>query len=391
MIDRPGAGARSASTRAITAALAVLVTASVAACGNPTTGDPDTAPGVSVVVGAHANAPMPDLRGRAADLVDDAIRADGTLAVTSNPPDPAVARSGPVHLDCNIEQACEQRAAQRSAELNAMITSLRATAPESNLLEAISQAAAALADHPGPRTLVVLDSGLQTTGSLRFQDPGVLGADPDTLARYLAEQDELPDLRGLTVVLSGIGDVADPQQPLPFPIRRNLQQIWAALARAAGAADVQVLDTPLTAATGADLPPVTVVPVPLTDPSRCFGSLRETDVGFRPDSAELIDPALAAAALDPLAACLRDLNRPVTLTGTTASAGTSAGQIALSTQRAEAIKTELINRGVTAAAITTRGIGYTVPPCQPDRDSSGRLLPGPAAQNRQVIVEAQPT
>lgn len=378
-------------TRTTVVVAAACLGVQLSACSGPAPDPPEIAAaegsGLAFVVGAHANAPAPELRGDIPALVTALVRAEGSASVVVASSPPQVEENGPVRLDCNSEPACVQRTTAWTDRIAASVRGARASTPESDLLESIELGAATLRSLSGPKTLVVIDSGLQTAGALRFQDGGLLDADPDEVAEYLASADAVPDLRGMTVVFSGIGDVASPQQILRTPQKRNLRDIWTTIARRGGAADVRVVDDPLTAEPAPGLPPVTVVPVPAIDPATCLGALRDTDVAFLPDTASLADPAAAAAALDPLARCLIDLGRPVTLTGTTSSAGTPDGQQRLSAQRAETIKVELARRGVPTDAITTRGLGFQQPPCVPDRDAAGALLPGPAAQNRQVIVE----
>ena len=74
------------------------------------------------------------------------------------------------------------------------------------------------------------------------------------------------------------------------------------------------------------------------------------------------------------------------LVGTTATAGTAQGRKQLSQMRADAVKELLVDMGVPAEHITTRGVGINHPDHVPDVTDDGLLLPGPAAQNRAVFV-----
>jgi OOP family OmpA-OmpF porin len=50
-------------------------------------------------------------------------------------------------------------------------------------------------------------------------------------------------------------------------------------------------------------------------------------------------------------------------------------------------KSMLVDLGIAADRITTRGVGSDGPGHIPDVDAHGVLLPGPAARNRAVVVE----
>jgi outer membrane protein OmpA-like peptidoglycan-associated protein len=56
--------------------------------------------------------------------------------------------------------------------------------------------------------------------------------------------------------------------------------------------------------------------------------------------------------------------------------------------RADAVKALLVDMGVPAERIDTRGVGTNHPDHVPDLTEDGVLLPGPAAQNRAVFVTA---
>ena len=77
----------------------------------------------------------------------------------------------------------------------------------------------------------------------------------------------------------------------------------------------------------------------------------------------------------------------IELIGTTAKAGPSeAYRITLSNERAGAVKAVLVELGVSADRITTRGVGATWPGRVNDIAPDGSLIPTAAALNRSVIV-----
>ena len=245
----------------------------------------------------------------------------------------------------------------------------------------------------GSKTLVVIDNGLQTAGPLRFQDPGMLAADPAETAEYLSASGALPDLTGLRVVFSGLGDTAPPQEPLTPGQRTHLAAIWTAIVERSGATEVEVTDAPLTGPSAKGLPQVTRVPIPTPAAVRALPrpravvTLTEEVVAFLPDSTDYRSPDDVAEVLRPLAERIRGDGGRVTLTGTTSSAGTREGRLALSLRRAEAVKATLVELGAPAELLETLGVGNEWPGYVSDRDTQDRLLPGPAARNRSVIVQ----
>ena len=136
--------------------------------------------------------------------------------------------------------------------------------------------------------------------------------------------------------------------------------------------------------------PVTVVPVPAVAPFAPCGTtvLRDGDsVGFLPDQAQFRDPAAARKTIQDLASLVIKGRQRVDLVGTTSSAGTSEqGRVELSRQRADAVKSVLIELGVPADRITTKGVGSKWPERVNDRAPDGSLIPTAAARNRSVVV-----
>jgi outer membrane protein OmpA-like peptidoglycan-associated protein len=238
--------------------------------------------------------------------------------------------------------------------------------------------------------VVLVDSGLQTTGSLLYQSQGLLLASGQEVVAQLRSSGELPDLRGITVVLSGVGDTANPQPRLDIASRNRLVEQWKAIATAAGASCVRVDSQPFTHTSAAGLPTVTTVrpPVPVRpklDRTRPV-ALREDSVGFEDNSADLRDKATARADLGVLAAGIRNGHHHVMLIGTTATAGTERGRHRLSLQRAEAVKRLLVGLGVPADHISTKGVGIRYPAHVDDLDDQGNLVPKLAIRNRVVFV-----
>jgi outer membrane protein OmpA-like peptidoglycan-associated protein len=210
----------------------------------------------------------------------------------------------------------------------------------------------------------------------------------------LERTNALPDLHGVRLIFSGLGDTAAPQAPLGIADRTNLVAVWRAIGARAGA-HVEIVNAPLGSAAKPGLPPVAKVPV--SPPALAVPmvrrhapvavELRDQSVHFVPDEAVFAKPAAVAALLRPIAARILAQQLRVHLTGSTASVGSESGRRALSLRRANAVKAVLVAEGVPARSITTTGVGTDWTRHVPDLDAHGNLLPGPAAQNRMVLLE----
>ncbi|HEX2298542.1 MAG TPA: OmpA family protein [Pseudonocardiaceae bacterium] len=356
----------------------------VAGCGGAGgNGEPGA---LAVIVGAHSNMVAPSLIAGVREEIDTAssLGSPATVIVPDGSPSAAATielatpNDNPLYKQDQVNQ------------LGGLIDRTRADSPEVDLLGAIALAARSVSDAAGPRTIIAIDSGLQTTGALRFQDQdgALLDANPAEVVDLLRRTRQLPDLTGIRVVFTGLGDTAAPQQTLPQPARAVLVELWKAIVEAAGGT-AEIKEAPLPNTRTLDgLPPVTVVPVALRSigPVPAVSVLRDGTVGFLPDQAVFRDPGQARTVLTDYAREIQNGKRAV-LTGTTASAGSEEGRLQLSRERAAAVRELLISLGAPADRIEARGLGSDFPGYVPDRDSQGNLDPLRAAQNRQVIVE----
>jgi len=368
-------------------ALSVLSTVSstVMRCGRPR--------GVVLIVGAHRNAPVPALDNRLACQVATAIRAGKPVSIV-------VADSRPLVITPKLMSVTGGTLAQQESprvreDVQRVRAALAAARPDSAGVDDLAALAVAADDaHSSGMAdpeFVLLDSGLDDRGALNFTVPGVVAADPAEVARQLRSSGDLPDLRGSTVVLVGIGYTAAPQQPLSAKWRGNVAQIWTAVARSAGAR-VQVIPQPGQGPSVQTSEPVRSVPVPVTPqfaPRRhtTIKFTGESAVRFLPNSQVFADPAAAIRALIPIARWLAaSSSRRAHLEGTTADVGTLAAQIQLSRLRAGRVRDELIQLGAARTQLTTTGVGSRFPQFIRDRNAAGTLLAGPATLNRSVRI-----
>ncbi len=349
--------------------------------------------GVAFVVGARSNMPAPQLDGRALQVLDTAVADQSRVSITVADGEPSLVEPGAIDLlvDGGTSQARDVGRTENRQRVLDGLASARADDEETDLLKALDLGARSIESAPGERTVVIVDSGLSTVSPLDFRQPGLLDADPETLAGDLAEAGYLPDLEGVTVVLQGIGDTFAPQAPLDLPQRTNLIAIWEAIIRAASAAEVVVERTPLTDSPADGLPRVTPIPVPAPGtgdvPEPCTVTLLNESVRFEPDSADFVDADEAGRVLAPLAQQLAQPGVSATVTGTTADVGDIDGQIELSLRRAQAVRALLVELGARPDSMTAIGLGSDFPGYVEDHDADGRLLEDKAEQNRKVVVQ----
>jgi outer membrane protein OmpA-like peptidoglycan-associated protein len=357
----------------------------MAGCGDK----PEPTDALAVVVGAHSNMPGPTLAGKALTVRERALVSQAYVAIVVADGLPFISGHPGYLVTRNSNSEIQRRDRERNRRLmDAQLSDAKAQTPETDLLGALDVAARAISSAPGHHTIVAVDSGLSTVAPLDFRTPGLFDSDPAELATSLKTARQLPDLSGVDVVFQGLGDTAVPQAEIGRPQRTSLIGIWTAIAKAAGASDVKVEASPLTAKPQPGLPPVS--PVVFDNGMSCAGSvvtLTGGDVAFIPDSADFKDRAAAAAVLGSIARQLTGGRATATLTGTTAAVGDKAGQVALSQQRAQAVAALLVSLGVPGDRLTEVGLGSTFPGFVPDHDASGNLIPAAAARNRKVTIE----
>lgn len=282
--------------------LAGVATTSASGCGRSL--------GIVLVIGAHRDVPHPSL--------DQRLTCQVAAAIASGQPVRIVVASGqPWLITPRLIQVRGGTIAQQESpwvnkdlqRVRAIIAAARPSSPGVDDFAALSIAADAMRSAGAAHAEVALvDSGLDDRGALNFTVPGMLAATPAEVASQLGATGNLPDLRGLTVLLVGIGYAAPPQVPLSAKWRSNLTQIWAAVVTSAGAI-VQTLPQPAQGASVKTDEPVELVPVPEEQPVRpttrkpiVFTAM--SPVRFEPNSTALVDLPAALRALAPIAGWL---------------------------------------------------------------------------------------
>jgi outer membrane protein OmpA-like peptidoglycan-associated protein len=336
----------------------VLLLGSVLLTGcKPLPGTPNI---IIVVASATSNEPAPMLAApdRAMLLIagSDSTRA-AAFVVNPNTGQAREVSLTPRRADGEVDYG-PNRNRELTANLNRVqwLLDFLAASRSFDLLAMITQAIR-VTSRPG--TLLVLSSGLSVTGGFDLRQVG-WGADPHAAAVSLRRRGLLPRLAGWHVVFSGLADTAGRQPALPLPQRTVLTRYWLTLCRVAGAASCTVdavtrPDPPSRSAT-----PVPVVPVPRVTSYR--GPHGQTtnvpaDEFFAFGSARLLPGA--NAILRPVAAKAAGRHLKVKIIGyASPDAGTNTYNLALSAERAQAVRVRLIALGVPASLIVqTAGLG----------------------------------
>lgn len=241
--------------------------------------------------------------------------------------------------------------------------------------------------------MIILDSGLQTTGDLNFASENLLDAEARDIVIQLTHKAAIPDLAGVEVIWLGLGDVAAPQKDLTPKNRQNLIAIWEAILTKAGARSVDIRSDLPSNTKRAGLPDVSIVAI-VDDPSVVgvetmpeIVGFDETKVAFIADTTEFLNPDKAREELTPVALYMcRHRDYCALLAGTTASVGSNESCIALSLGRANAVADELVSMGVYREQLVTVGLGQKFIKRVPDLYPNGTLIESAAKKNRAVFI-----
>lgn len=326
--------------------------------------------------GLNLNSPMVQ------DTIYNTIRNYGYISIINADGIPDVVLASSFDIDDKYKKASAERldmdARAKTTNLIAGMQSVIATDPEVDYLAALNLSLRTLSSLEGydSKTIVVIGTGLSTTGVLDFQN-NLISAEPSTIVELLEEKDEIPNFDGITVYWQQMGDVAAPQQTLTSAQRNCLQKIYGGIVEAGGGTFIynDIIANPVNE--GTSYPAVTPVELPADIPisfdpdildseevENIFTEpvvLTEDQVTFIGDKTEYLYPEEAESVLKPIADFLMRNDVTILLCGTTAGDGNSAYTMDLSQARAEAVKQSLVDLGVDPFHITAVGLGSTDP------------------------------
>lgn len=378
--------------------ICVVLVGTLAGCVGP--GKEGVVPSnTSLVLGCHMYFPSISLNSSAIyNPVYEAVYSWGNVST--------VIVDGKPEVDCNFEikdpgknidnAKRKQLAKNNTNRILASISMLKAVDPEIDTLKAIDVSAKALraGGTENKKTMVIVDSGLSTTGLLNFAEKNLFEASVDDVVNQLKEKHALPDLEGVDVLWIGLGEVSGEQAPLTSNNRYQLEQLWTGVLSASGAKSVVFDSSPLSGVYDDSLPQCSIVPIVEESLDVDSNSMPEiikfdenTSVKFVGDKAEFIDVEAAKKDIAPIAKYLTaNPEETMYICGMTAtvSSDPNTGK-GLSLKRAEACKKVLIEMGVSESQLICVGLGQTANPLRVDDvDESGKQTAN-ASKNRAVF------
>ncbi|MET7423396.1 hypothetical protein [Dactylosporangium sp. NPDC005555] len=335
--------------------------------------------GLAIAVGARANSPTPAPPAEVRKLIAETMQGCGRITVVRVDGRPSVAGDRVFAPTAKTRQNSDIEQAKFLKDVGELLTTAaKAVEPEANVLGALSVAAGA-AGQGG--TVVLIDSGVQTTDPMDLRTSNLPAKKPQVIAEALHRDKLLPDLTGRTVILSGIGYTAAPQTPLDDRNRNFLRDLWREIVIAAGVKEPVVLPDPNTSAAVQSNPSVGVVAFPagaiLLECNANSTLPDDGEVGFIPDQAEFRNPDAARNVLKGLAGFLTANSRAVVeIQGFVAHYGRGD----LSQRRADRVKQELVSLGA-RNPMTAKGMGWG-----PHPNPTAPPDPRYDQLNRQVVI-----
>ncbi|MES2169243.1 MAG: OmpA family protein [Actinomycetota bacterium] len=348
----------------------------------------ESAPKVAIVSDDTASAGHMMLTGAAEKAVATASRANGTVSVLSidgaNAQPDWLARSSALNdsrlaADTSRHQRIVQLAPQCVSQL--MATG-RPKQKGSDVLGALQLAAHQL---NGSGTLIAYTDGLANSGLLDFSKQQ-FGADPADIVSALAAIGQLPPLKGIAVSITGIGQVSG--APLNQKIVSWFVSVYKELCRQSGAASCSVssgptLDSTVRTGLPADAAlPLPVFSAPVVDGKACVLTIGSAAL-FGGNSAVL--GSAADVALDSIVDRMKNGTPTAEVDGYTTTFGDPGFNTQLSTERAQAVVSRLVQLGLKQSQLVAVGKGGSDPVAQPDHDANGPIESA-ASQNRRVEV-----
>lgn len=393
--------------KAFAAAMAAMALIALAGCGTsaqqPEPGDPEKTPTNVVVVGGDVSCQPTVSPETLAEYFGLAVETDGLVDIVVADGSPRSSIGGAEAASSGAES--KKREEIENGVISEALTAAyqdesAAVAEETDLVAALDLASRDFntASNGGENVVVVVHSGLQTSGVMRFQDGGLLGAEPEEVAN--AARDELPDLSNVSsLVWLNCAMTSGEQEPLSNSQAKRLKEIWKAVLAEAGCENVEFRDLPYSTPPEGDgeLPSVTPVeveraPVVVDSGAARTYTFSSEALMFLPDSSDFADESEASEVLSEVAdALLANPESKALVQASTASyPWDPAYAVQLSQERARATADALSSLGVEQSRISTEGLGFSDAEHVEDIDpSTGYQIPELAARNRKVKITVE--
>jgi len=391
-------------------ASALLLFCALILCGCSQQAEPEPE-AVVFVVGANGGFPYQGVLSSLDEMIYNACYSYGEVTFIVVDGEPYIGADYDIKKpDVNIDNTKRKQLARENTDaIMNKLKKLSAKTAETDPISAMIMASDKLKSSDCTvKTVMMADSGIQTTGLLNFATSQLIEESPQNIASALREYNSLPDFTGVSIKAVGIGQTAGIQQPLTRDMKIKLNAIWETIFSESGAASVEFDQTPLAVYdSGIDYPYITPITViyntiihTVTDEETAVNEetpepspvmpevirLDETSIRFEGNKAEFTDPEAAELALRPIAEFLcANPGLKVYLAGMTASSGGDGIELSLS--RAEAVKAVLCGMGCVSDSMSCIGLGRTPNHLRADDlDESGMLVENMAKLNRAVFV-----
>ena len=227
----------------------------------------ETPRNVAMVLSGHRYFPAVSLNSDAVySEIYDACYTYGSFSAVVVDGDPFMACIYEISApDANIDSTKRKQLAEGNAgQIISELSSQQGKTPEADTLTAVQMAASALrsSGNESDKTMLICDSGLSTTAVLDFASRNLIEVPAENIVEQLEAIHELPDLTGIDVVWTGLGQTCGEQDDLTEDYKHNLRSIWEASLNAGGASSVDFDDSPLSSEEPAgDLPECSTVAV----------------------------------------------------------------------------------------------------------------------------------
>ncbi len=257
---------------------------------------------------------------------------------------------------------------------------------ENNTLEALKLAARSVKDSND--NVIILDSGLQTTGSLNFVEGWLYSTETANEIAELVE-DDIPDFKGANVTWYYLGDVREPQEALSGSDLKRLRDIWEAILGKSNCSFTFETEVPPANSFTqfGYVTPVEINPQKNTPTLISTTIIDESKLNFVGDKATFIDEEKASEALLEVANILNEYpDNSVYVVGTTATGNNKDFCKGLSEARAQAVVSKLNEFGIENKRMIPIGLGFEDPWHEDDIDQNGRQIEKIAKNNRKVII-----
>jgi OmpA-OmpF porin, OOP family len=325
-----------------------------------------------IVYSNHANS-LAGLSG-VEQYVRGTKEANGYLGFVRLDGEPAVTYSEQTITEHNNTTNINRENDKFVTEKMGMLEEITAKEAEVDIMASVKEASRCLnqaEDETIDNVVVIVGTGLSTTGVVDFATNIPSSIDLNDYESWIEESGQLPKLDNITkIIWIGFDRVGEPQSEFPSEeFQDSLKNFYTTLFEAAGVGSVEFVDqntedNSLVNSDGesnVDLPSVSLVTLP-EKPEYGAGDMVEisAEVLFNPDQATFLNGANPSnnEEIIAIANSLKSGKLNVTITGYTAHYSTSSGCESLSLQRAEALKSVLVEMGCPEDSITTVGGGW---------------------------------